>query len=207
MTGAQRIPLPPHFTQGKFLLGRAGFTLVELFVAMALFAIIAGMAYSFFLFANRETSSRERASFKFDNSLSLLESITANIRDCRGTVSLAPERWVFIKRNGDTATYQFVDDTLRYRSLALTVGGKPVLGFAFTALGNDSLLDVNGDHEVTMNELDLNGNNRIDGFETENIAWIRVALKCKADAPDSLVAVEAVKNNLECSEGESQTYF
>jgi prepilin-type N-terminal cleavage/methylation domain-containing protein len=187
--------------------GTAGFTLVELFVAMSLLSIIAGMAYSFFLFANRQTLGRERAALKFDNALLLLESITANVGACRGTVSLEAGRWVFIKQSGDTASYQFTDDTVRYNRLPLTIGGKRIAGLSFTGLGNDSLLDINGDHEVDFSELDLNGNNRIEGRETENLAWIRVALCLNAEAGDSLCAVEAVKNNLEYAEGEFQTYF
>ena len=174
-----------------------GFTLAEALIAMALMSIITGMAYSFYLFAHKQVTLRERKAFEFDNAVALLESITTNVRESRGTLLLDATRWIFLTQRGDTASYVVADGRLKFKTLELTLGGKPVAGLSFTALGNDSLLDINGDHEVGFSELDLNSDGKLDGREIENVAWIRVALSVRGGTDDSLAAVEAVKNNLE----------
>jgi type II secretory pathway pseudopilin PulG len=184
-----------------------GFTLAEALIAMALMSIITGMAFSFYSFTHKQVTLRESKAFEFDNAVALLDAISTNIRQSKGTILLDAQRWVFITERGDTASYTVTDGALKFKNLELTVGGKPIAGLSFTALGNDSLLDINNDREVEFSELDLNSDGRIDGPETENIALIKVSLSLHKDSDDSLSTVEAVKNNLEYTDGQYQTYF
>jgi type II secretory pathway pseudopilin PulG len=187
--------------------GAAGFTLAEALVALSLLSIITGMCYSFYLFAHKQVAIRESRVFEFDNAASLLESIATNVRESRATIFIDPTQWIFLTRNGDTASYRFADGKLQFNNVALTVGGKPLAGFSFDCFGNDSLLDANNDGKVDVRELDLNSDGVIDGRETANIAWIRAALTLHASADDTLSMIEAVKNNCEYDEGEYQKYF
>jgi hypothetical protein len=168
---------------------------------------ISGMAYSFYLFAYKQVLVRERKAFAFDDAVLLLESIAKNIRQSRATVMLDETRWVFLKPNGDTASYSYSDGALLYNKLSLMVGGKPIPGFSLTCGGNDSLLDINGDNEVGFNELDSDGDNRISGSETQSIAWIKATLSLTVEPDKSLETVERVKNNLNGDEGGFETYF
>jgi prepilin-type N-terminal cleavage/methylation domain-containing protein len=185
----------------------AGFTLVEALVALSLLSIITGMVYAFFLFAHKQVLVREKKAFEFDSALLLLESVEKNIRQSRATVLLEKTRWMFRTRNGDTASYAYTGETLYFNALPLTIGGRPLPGFSFTCYGGDSLLDVNGDHEVDFEEIDADGDGKIDGQETENIAWIKAAIETKAGADAALITIEAVKNNLQYDAGGDETYF
>jgi prepilin-type N-terminal cleavage/methylation domain-containing protein len=186
--------------------GNRGFTLAEAVVALSLLSIIAGMVYSFYSFAHKQVVVREGRAMEFDNALVLLESVVKNVRGSRGTLSIDRTQWVFITRGGDTAAYVFENGKLRFNSLELTLAGKPPGAFSFDCSGSDSLLDGNNDHDVSFNELDLNGDGKIDGSETAGIAVITAAL-CTRPGGDTLAAVEAVKNNLEYDGEGAATYF
>jgi prepilin-type N-terminal cleavage/methylation domain-containing protein len=187
----------------------AGFTIIEALMAISLLAIIAGMSYSFYLFAHKQVLLRERKAFEFNSAISLLEAIGKNIRQSRATIMLDEDQWVFIKPNGDTATYFFSDTAVIYNKLPLTLGGKPIKGFSFTCSGSDSLLDVNGDREIVMNELDLDGNGRIEGYEAQSISRIKATLTIamKDNQEKTLEIVEEAKNNLLYDDPGFETYF
>lgn len=187
--------------------GAAGFTLAEALVALSLLSIITGMCYSFYLFAHKQITLRENKVFEFDNAASLLESVAANVRESRTTLFVDAERWIFLTRNGDTASYRFADGKLLFNKVALTFGGKPLAAFSFDCFGNDSLLDADNDGKVDFKELDFNSDGAIEGRETENIVWIKASIDIRAGADDTLSMIEAVKNNCEYDEGESQKYF
>jgi hypothetical protein len=186
-----------------------GFTVIEALMAMSLLAIIAGMSYSFYLFAHKQVLLRERKAFEFDSAISLLESVGKNIRKSRATIMLDEDQWVFIKPNGDTATYFFSDTAVIYNKIQLNLGGKPIKGFSFTCSGSDSLLDVNGDREIGMSELDLDGNGRIEGYEAQSISWIKatVTIAMKDNQEKTLEIVEEAKNNLLYDDVGFETYF
>jgi prepilin-type N-terminal cleavage/methylation domain-containing protein len=184
-----------------------GFTLIEALMALSLLSIISGMAYSFYLFANKQVLARERKAFEFDNAIAILESIGKNIRKSRATILLDETQWIFIKPGGDTASYFFSDTAVTYNRVPLTLGGMPIRGFSFTCSGNDSLLDMNGDQEVGFSELDRDGNGRIEGFEAQSIAWIKATLDLKADGEKTLEIVEEAKNNHLYDESGLETYF
>ena len=186
---------------------RRGFTLIEALMALSLLSIISGMAYSFYLFAHKQVLVRERKAFEFDNAIALLESIGKNIRKSQATIALDETQWVFIKPGGDTASYFFSDTAVTYNRVPLTLGGMPIQGFSFICSGNDSLLDMNGDGEIGFSELDRDGNGRIEGFETQSIAWITATLDLAADGEKSLEIVEEVKNNHLYDEGGLEKYF
>lgn len=184
-----------------------GFTLIEVLVALSLLSIVSGMAYSFYLFAHKQVVVREKKAFEFDSALMLLESVAKNVRECKATLLLEESNWVFLTGNGDTASYKFDDDTLKFNSLVLTLGGKPVPKFSFSGFGNDSLLDVNGDGEVDLNELDADGDDKLTGTELEKLAWIRCSLSLKPESNETISTLESVKNNLAGDEEGFQTYF
>lgn len=184
-----------------------GFTLIEALLALSLMSIISGMAYTFYLFAHKQVLVREQKAFEFDNAIALLESIGKNIRKSQATISLDETQWIFIKPGGDTASYFFSDTTVTYNRVPLTLGGRPIQGFSFTCGGNDSLLDMNDDHEVGFSELDRDGNGRIEAFEAQSIAWIKATLAIKADRDKSLEIVEEAKNNHLYDEVGVETYF
>jgi prepilin-type N-terminal cleavage/methylation domain-containing protein len=184
-----------------------GFTLIEALMALSLLSIISGMAYSFYLFANKQVLARERKAFEFDNAIAILESIGKNIRKSRATILLDETQWIFIKPGGDTASYFFSDTAVTYNRVPLTLGGMPIRGFSFTCSGNDSLLDMNGDQEVGFSELDRDGNGRIEEFEAQSIAWIKATLDLKADGEKTLEIVEEAKNNHLYDESGLETYF
>jgi prepilin-type N-terminal cleavage/methylation domain-containing protein len=184
-----------------------GFTLIEMLMALSLLSIITGMTYSFYLFAHKQVMVRERKAFEFDNAVSLLKSIGKNIRKSQATIMLDETQWIFLKPGGDTATYFFSDSAVTYNRVPLTLGGRPIQGFSFTCGGNDSLLDMNGDHEVGFSELDRDGNGRIEAFEAQSITWIKATLVLNAETEKSLEIVETAKNNHLYDEGGFETYF
>jgi prepilin-type N-terminal cleavage/methylation domain-containing protein len=185
----------------------AGFTLIEMVMALSLLSIISGMAYSFYLFADKQVLVREQKALEFDNAIALLESVGKNIRKSQTTIMLDETQWVFIKPGGDTASYFFSDTAVTYNRVPLTLGGRPIRGFSFGCSGTDSLLDMNGDHEVGFSELDRDGNGRIESFEAGSIGWIKATLDLKADGEKSLEIVEEAKNNHLYDEGGLETYF
>jgi prepilin-type N-terminal cleavage/methylation domain-containing protein len=187
--------------------GLAGFTLAELLVAMSLLAVITGMAWSFYNFAHKQVIVREGKMFEFDNACALLESIAKNVRQSRATLSLDASQWIFLTQRGDTASYVFSDGELRFGNLVITLGGKPPANVSFTCFGSDTLLDMDGDHEVSFRELDLNSDGRIDGLEVQNMSGIRAALSVKAGVFETLATEETAKNNLQYDETGYQTYF
>ena len=184
-----------------------GFTLIEALMALSLLSIITGMAYSFYLFSHKQVLVRERKAFEFDNAIVLLESIGKNIRKSQTTILLDETQWVFIKPGGDTASYFFSDSAVIYNRVPLTLGGRPIQGFSFTCGGSDSLLDSNGDREVGFDELDRDGNGRIEALEAQSITWINATLVWNAEKEKSLEIVEAAKNNHMYDEGGFETYF
>lgn len=184
-----------------------GFTLVEILVALSLLSIVSGMAYSFYLFAHKQVVVREKKAFAFDNALSLLESAAKNIRESRSTLLLEESNWVFLTKAGNTASYKFADGTLKFNALPLTIDGRPVQKFSFTGFGNDSLLDVNGDGEVSFSELDIDGDGKLSGTELEKLSLIRVSLSIKPEDEETFATVESVKNNLASDDDRLQTYF
>lgn len=187
--------------------GPAGFSLIEVLVALSLLSIVSGMAYSFYLFAHKQIIVREKKSFEFDNTLSLLKSVEKNIRNSKTTLLLRESTWIFLTQNNDTASYTFADGALKFNKVPLSIGGRPVPKFSFTGFGNDSLLDINGDGEVEFRELDTDGNDRLSGTEIEKLAWIRVSLSLKEEDDETMATVESVKNNLSGDESGFQTYF
>jgi prepilin-type N-terminal cleavage/methylation domain-containing protein len=196
-----------HYRRRSPAPGQAGFSLAELLVALSLTAVITGMAWSFYRFTHSQVTVREEKALAFDNALSLLDAVSANIRQSRATVSLGPSAWVFITRRGDTASYAYRNDTLYFNRLALTVAGGPPAGFAFSGFGSDSALDIDGDREVVFRELDLNNDRRLDGPELRCLTAIRAAICLTDHYEETLATVEAVKNNLQYDEGTFQTYF
>lgn len=74
--------------------------------------------------------------------------------------------------------------------------------FSFICAGNDSALDVNADGEISFEDLDRNGNGRIDGPETQDIAWIKASVALQGDPEKTFETVEEVKNFLEYGGGE-----
>jgi prepilin-type N-terminal cleavage/methylation domain-containing protein len=184
-----------------------GFTLIEALMALSLMSIISGMAYSFYLFANKQILVREQKAIEFDNAIALLESIAKNIRKSQATILLDDTQWVFIKSGGDTVSYFYSDTAVTYNRVPLTLGGRPIPGFSFSCSGTDSLLDMNGDQEVGFSELDRDGNGRIEAFEARSITWIKATLDLKADAKKSLEIVEEAKNNHLYDESGLETYF
>jgi hypothetical protein len=173
---------------------------MEILIALSLLSIVSGMAYSFYLFAQKQVIVREKKAFEFDNSLLLLESVAKNIRDSRATILLESTKWVFLTKNGDTASYSFADGALKFDTIPLTIGGKPVPKFSFTGFGNDSLLDVNGDGEVTFDEMDVDGDNKLTGAELEKLSWLRASLSLKPEDDETFATVESAKNNLSSDE-------
>lgn len=184
-----------------------GFTLIEVLVALSLLSIVSGMAYSFYLFAHKQVVVREKKAFEFDSALMLLESVAKNVRESKASLLLEESNWVFLTGNGDTASYKFTDDTLKFNTVTLLIGTRPVPGFSFAGFGNDSLLDVNGDGEVDLNELDADGDDKLTGTELENLAWIRCSLSLKPESNETISTLESVKNNLAGDEDRLQTYF
>jgi prepilin-type N-terminal cleavage/methylation domain-containing protein len=197
----------PAFHRPSRRAASIGFTLAELLVALSLLAIITGMAWSFYLFVHKQVVTREGKAFEFDNAYVLLESVAKNVRQSRATLVLDESKWVFVTPRGDTASYVFSDGELRFGTLALTLGGRAPAGFSFTCFGNDTLLDLDGDRTVSFNELDLNGDGRIEGPETQNVKVIRAELGAKEGMEETLAIVETVKNNLSYDEAGYQTYF
>lgn len=184
-----------------------GFTLIEVLVALSLLSIVSGMAYSFYLFAHKQVVVREKKAFEFDSALMLLESVAKNVRESKATLLLEESNWVFLTGNGDTASYKFTDDTLKFNTVTLLIGTRQVPGFSFAGFGNDSLLDVNGDGEVDLNELDADGDDNLTGTELEKLAWIRCSLSLKPESNETISTLESVKNNLAGDEEGFQTYF
>jgi hypothetical protein len=187
--------------------GPAGFTLAEAVVALSLLTIVAGMVWSFYLFAHKQVTLRETRAFEFDNTLSLLEAVAKNVRLSRATIFLNESQWVFISERGDTASYVFSDSGLRFNRVILTAGGRPFAPFSFDCMGNDSLLDVNADGVVDFHELDLDGDGTITGKEAESIAWIRASVTPRQGGDDMLYIVEAVKNNCISTAGGPSAYY
>ncbi|MCU0608682.1 MAG: prepilin-type N-terminal cleavage/methylation domain-containing protein [Chitinispirillaceae bacterium] len=185
----------------------AGFTLAELIVAMALLAILSGMVWSFFDFASRQVSLRGKRAAEFDDATALLESIATNVRDSRGTLLLDESRWVFLNARNDTSAYEFSGGVLKYNRLVLRCGGKSPASFSFTCAGNDSLLDRNADGEVGYRELDQNGNGRIDGPETGDIAWVTASLTLPSASHKAFSIVAAMKNNVRYDIEATGKYF
>lgn len=184
-----------------------GFTLIEVLVALSLLSIVSGMAYSFYLFAHKQVVVREKKAFEFDSALMLLESVAKNVRESKATLLLEESNWGFLTGNGDTASYKFADDTLKFNTVTLSIGGKPVPKFSFAGFGNDSLLDVNGDGDVDFNELDTDGDDKLTGTELEKLAWIRCSLSLKPESDETIATLESVKNNLAGDDDRLQTYF
>jgi prepilin-type N-terminal cleavage/methylation domain-containing protein len=186
---------------------KAGFTLIEILVALSLLTIVSGMVYSFYLFAHRQVVIREKKAFEFDNALSLLESIAKNIRESRATLLLEKSKWVFLTKTGDTASYCFADGALKFNAVELSINGRALPKFSFTGFGNDSLIDVDGDREVDFEELDADRDDKLTGTELEKLAWIRCSLSLKPEDEETFATVESVKNYLASDEAGFQTYF
>ena len=171
---------------------RGGFTLVETLVALSLLAIVAGMAYSFYLFANRQVLWREKKAAAFDGSIALLEAIAKNMQSSRATLSLDEHEWLFLTSRGDTAQYRFEAGELRFQGRSLTIDGRPPVAVAFSCFGRDSLLDADYSGDVEMDELDLDGNGRIEGRETAAISRIQVSVSQSPDEDRTLCVVESI---------------
>lgn len=179
-----------------------GFTLIEALVALSLLSILTGMAYAFYTFVHKQVLVRENKAFEFDDTFALMQAVSANIRQCRATLLLDQSQWVFISKNGDTASYVFSGDSLKFNAIPITISGKPVAGFSFSCVGNDTALDANADGETSFEELDRNSDGRIDGPETQDITWIKASVALQADPEKTLETVEEVKNFLEYDGGE-----
>ena len=174
----------------------AGFTLVELLVALSLLSIITGMVFSFFLFTNKQIIKREKKSFAFESSISLMHSMENNIRKSRATVYLDENKWQFLRQNGDTCIYVFDNGKLTFNGIPVSIEEKPIISFSFTCFGKDSLLDLNNDHEIDFDELDLSSDRKIDEDETQNISRIRATINFTNDPLDAVYIEESVKNRL-----------
>ena len=182
--------------------GTGGFTLIEAVVALSLLSILTGMAYAFYTFAHKQVLLRENRAFEFDNAFAFLQAVAANIRQNRKTLLLDERQWMFIAQNGDTASYVFSGDTMKFNAVPIVIAGKPADGFSFSCAGSDTALDANADGEVSFEELDGNHDGRIDGPETQNITWIKAAVSLRGNPAKTFETVEEVKNFLEYDEGE-----
>ena len=187
--------------------GTGGFTLIEAVVALSLLSILTGMAYSFYTFAHKQVLLRENRAFEFDNAFAFLQAVAANIRQHRMTLQLDGSHWVFIAKNGDTASYVVIGDTLKFNAVPVVIAGKPGAHFSFTCAGSDTALDANGDGEVGFEELDENRDGRINGPETQNIAWIKAAVSLRGNPEKTFETVEEVKNFLEYDDGPVANVF
>jgi prepilin-type N-terminal cleavage/methylation domain-containing protein len=184
-----------------------GFTLIETLVALSLLSILTGMAYAFYTFVHKQVLVRENKAFEFDDTFALMQAVSANIRQCRATLMLDPSQWVFISKNGDTASYVFSGDTLKFNAVPISVAGKSVARFSFSCSGSDTTLDVNADGKISFEELDRNSDGKIDGPETQDIAWIKASVSFQTNPEKTIETIEEVKNNLEYDEAGYQTYF
>lgn len=174
----------------------AGFTLVELVVALSLLSIVTGMVSSFYLFAHQQIIKREKKLFSFENAQSLMHSLGENIRKSRATLCLDENKWQFLRQNGDTCVYAFEDGILSFNNSPVPMEEKPVASFSFACFGKDTLLDLNDDQEIDFDELDLNSDRKIDEEETRNICRIRATLNATDDTLDAVYTEESVKNGL-----------
>jgi prepilin-type N-terminal cleavage/methylation domain-containing protein len=173
---------------------KAGFTLVELLAALSLLSIVTAMVFSFYLFTNQQVLKREKKFFAFERNISLGHSLENNIRKSRATLYLDETKWQFIRSNGDTGVYSFQDGILSYNNIPVSQTDSLLISFSFTCFGNDSLLDINNDHEVDFGEMDLNSDKKIEEEETQYIRRIRVTLNFTADPLYAFYTEESVKN-------------
>lgn len=67
------------------------------------------------------------------------------------------------------------------------------------------ILDLNNDHEVSFNELDLNSDNKIDEEETKDISRIKVALNLKDKEP-YMLSLEYEKQDVTMPQAQAWAY-
>jgi prepilin-type N-terminal cleavage/methylation domain-containing protein len=187
--------------------GTAGFTLIEAIVALSLLSILTGMAYSFYTFTHKQVVVRENRAFEADNTFAFLQAIAANIRQNRMTLQLDESHWVFIAKNGDTASYGVSGDTLKFNAVPIVIAGKPGAHFSFTCAGSDTTLDANGDGEISFEEIDENRDGKVDGPESQNITWIKAVVTLRGNPEKTFETVEEVKNILEYDGGPVANVF
>jgi prepilin-type N-terminal cleavage/methylation domain-containing protein len=172
----------------------AGFTIVELLAALALLTVITGMVLSLYLFVNKQINKRESKALEFENTLTLMHSIGENVRKSKTTVLLKESEWRFLRPNGDTCRYTCENGKLFYNGSLVSMNAKPIVSFSFSCFGEDSLLDLNNDHEVSFDELDLNFDNQLDEDETRNIRRIRATINYTDDPANAIYIEESSKN-------------
>jgi len=174
---------------------RRGFALIELLVALSLLGLVSVMVFSFHQFTQRYVFSRQKSALAFEQSQALLRSASRNIRLSRATLLLAPQQWDFVRADGETCSYSFGDNVLRFDSTVVLRDSSVTI--SFTGFGQDSLLDPNRDQMLDFKEMDLDADGKLEPPETGRIERIRVTIMPKAKGEDFiLLSEEAIRNRM-----------
>lgn len=154
----------------------AGYTLVELVVAMGMVSLIVGLAFTVYHFSLREMRNwRERMSLE-NKAHMRVNAISRDLLNLKQLLIAQPKAIGFVRQQGDTVFISMENDSLQIsRAERLKIGlvaGKSY----FNYWGSDLNLDTNSNGEVSFEEMDRDRNGILTGNELKSVRLIGINL-------------------------------
>ena len=163
--------------------GEAGFTVVELLVAMALMVLLSSLVYATFLSLHKAVFfQQEKNTLRMQGEV-LTHSLLKKLRHASILLMVGEDKLVFNTEEGRLQTYELSEEGLLLNGKLVSL---PVSLFQVEPLGallseadyeKQSELDVDGSGVLEMEELDLDLSGVLEGKECAKIGLIKIRLQ------------------------------
>jgi len=154
--------------------GCAGFTILEVLIALTVFSMVMGIVFFVYVQAIRLNEDIEQRANLNDFAQVLMDRMTGELINSLGIVEAQNEELTFINYEGKKIIYHMAEEDLKRNDSSLLGVGIKIEKLVFDYFGNDLFLDENGDSLINFEELDKDENGTLTGEELSKVSLVQI---------------------------------
>lgn len=161
------------------------FSLVEMMIALVVLAIVMGITINLIINLSKSVSKQQNIVLLESENEAMFIRLDRQLSDAFGWTSGAPDRFTFIRQNGDSAivVWDKTDSMLYIDQSRQFPNGVKVVFFRFLFMPKKAE-EIKIDQELWLKEADLDENGIIEGSELQGVTALKYEIKL-AKGPSS----------------------
>jgi prepilin-type N-terminal cleavage/methylation domain-containing protein len=164
---------------------QAGYSLLELVVAMVIFTIVMGIVFFFLIQTMNLTTRSEVKARELSRAKALLNQIRSELKTVRTVTEAGSERLSFIDSRGNREVLESKDGKLFRNDQNVEGGDRETLSLVFAYFSRDSaLIRDAGKPQGSLVELEKGSGGEVLGENLAKINLIRVGMKYRTKQSD-----------------------